>query len=126
MPSRPNSTTLPQPSVRPVQQNANTGEEARAVAKDAVEVSKSNLEMPWQIKRTGTLRGSVVSYATMAVRGETLAGIPNTQDPRIPSVQTQREVIVTLRDPTIAQALKLQPTPPQRHQDSNTVVAQQF
>jgi hypothetical protein len=89
-----------------VQQNANTGKEARAVAKEAVEVSKANLEMTWQIKSIGTLTGSAVSYATMAAR-ETLAGIPNTQDPRMPSVQTQREVIVTIRDPTIAQVLKL-------------------
>ena len=41
----------------------------------------------------------------MAARGPTLAGTPNTQVPRAQSVQTQREVIVTIRDPSIIQSL---------------------
>ncbi|KAF1934128.1 uncharacterized protein M421DRAFT_388533 [Didymella exigua CBS 183.55] len=89
-----------------VQQNTNTGEETRAAAKEAVEVGKANLEMTRQIKSTGIQTGGAVSYAAMAARGATLAGIPNTQVPRMPLVQTQREVIVTIRDPNTVQSLQ--------------------
>ena len=89
-----------------VQQNTNTGEETRAAAKEAIEVGKANLEIARQIKNTGPQTGSKISYAAIAARGATLAGIPNTQAPKMPSVQTQREVVVNIKDPTTIQSLR--------------------
>ncbi|KAF2623202.1 hypothetical protein BU25DRAFT_478355, partial [Macroventuria anomochaeta] len=89
-----------------VQQNTHAGEKARAAAKEAVEVGKANLEMMRQMKNTGPQTNGTISYAAMAARGAALAGIPNTQVPRAPSAQTQREVIVTLRDASIIQSMR--------------------
>jgi hypothetical protein len=46
-----------------------------------------------------------LSFVTMVVRAMTLAGIPNTQVHKMPSVQMQREVIVTLRKASTIQSL---------------------
>jgi hypothetical protein len=42
----------------------------------------------------------------MAVRGATLAVTANTQVPRMAPMQTQREVVVTIRDPTTVLSLR--------------------
>ncbi|EMD60744.1 hypothetical protein COCSADRAFT_49624, partial [Bipolaris sorokiniana ND90Pr] len=82
-----------------VQLNIRAGEEAKTAAKEAAEVGKASLEMARRIKNAGPQTGGALSYAAMAARGATLAGTSNTQVPRMPSSQTQREVVVTIRDP---------------------------
>ena len=89
-----------------VQRNMHAGEEAREAAKEAVKVGKTNLEMTRQMKNTGQQTNGTISYATMAARGTTFAGIPNIQVPRSKSVQTQREVIINVKDPSTIQNLR--------------------
>jgi hypothetical protein len=86
--------------------NTDAGEEARAAAKEAIEIGKANLEMTRQMKNTGAQTKGMISYAAMAARGVTVAGIPNTQVPRAPSAQMQREVIVNIRDASTIQSLR--------------------
>ena len=101
-----NNTETIRGMVTNVQRNMHAGEEARAAAKEAVEVGKKNLEMARQMKNTGQQTNGTISYAAMAARGTTLAGIPNIQVPRAKSVQTQREVIINIRDPSTIQSLR--------------------
>ena len=89
-----------------VQQNIRNGEEARTAAKEAVEVGKASLEMARQIKNAGPQTGGALSYAAMAARGAPLAGTSNTQVPRMAPMQTQREVVVTIRDPSTVLSLR--------------------
>ncbi|KAH8633304.1 hypothetical protein IG631_11938 [Alternaria alternata] len=89
-----------------VQLNIRAGEEAKTAAKEAAEVGKASLEMARRIKNAGPQTGGTLSYAAMAARGATLAGTSNTQVPRMPSSQTQREVVVTIRDPNTVQSLR--------------------
>jgi hypothetical protein len=89
-----------------VQLNTKAGEDAKTAAKEAVEVGKANLEIARQIKNVRPQTGGALSYAAMAARGTPLAGTPNTQVPRMPSMQTQREVVVTMRDPSTVQSLR--------------------
>jgi hypothetical protein len=80
------------------QQSRRAGEEAKTAAKEAVEVGKANLDMTRRTKNAGPQTSGAVSYAAIAATGATLASMPNTQVPRMPSVQTQREVVVNIRD----------------------------
>ncbi|KAF2626792.1 hypothetical protein BU25DRAFT_297689, partial [Macroventuria anomochaeta] len=89
-----------------VQLNMRAGEAAKTAAKEAVEIGKANLQMARQIRNTGPQTGGTVSYAAIAARGVTLAGTANIQVPRMPSMQTQREVVVTIRDPTTVLSLQ--------------------
>jgi hypothetical protein len=89
-----------------VQLNMRAGEAVKTAAKEAVEVGKANLQMARQIKNAGPQTGSALSYAAMAARGATLAGITNAQVTRMPPMQTQREVVVTIRDPTTVLSLR--------------------
>jgi hypothetical protein len=89
-----------------VQLNTRAGEDAKTAAKEAVEVGKANLEMARQIKNARPQTGGALSYAAMAARGAPLAGILNTQVSRMPSMQTQHEVFVTIRDPSTVQSLR--------------------
>ncbi|PSN59076.1 hypothetical protein BS50DRAFT_660912 [Corynespora cassiicola Philippines] len=88
-----NTTDTVHAIVTSIQQNMGAGEEARIATKEAVENS-------------GSQTGGAVSYAAMAARGATLAGTPNTQVPRMPPMQTQREVVVTIRDPSTVRSLR--------------------
>lgn len=92
-----------------MQQNASTVEEARAAAKEATQVGKATLEMAREIKNKAPQQQQTngpTSYAAAAARGLPLAGTYNTQSRRAPIVQTQREVIVNIRDPLTVQALR--------------------
>jgi hypothetical protein len=89
-----------------IQLNTRAGEDAKTAAKEAVEVGKANLEMARQIKNARPQTGGTLSYAAMAARGAPLAGTSNTQVSRMPSMQTQREVVVTIRDPSTVQSLR--------------------
>jgi hypothetical protein len=91
-----------------IQQNCNAAEEARAAAKEATQVGKATLEMAREIKNKSQQQqaNGPVSYAAAAARGLPIAGIHNTQSRKAPSVQTQREVIVNIRDPLTVQALR--------------------
>jgi hypothetical protein len=91
-----------------IQQNSNTAEEARSAAKEAREVGKATLEMAREIKNKVPPQGTngPVSYAAAVARGAPLAGTYNTQSRKAPIVQTQREVIVNIRDPLTIQALR--------------------
>jgi hypothetical protein len=89
-----------------VQLNTRAGQDAKIAAKEAVEVGKANLEMARQIKNVRLQTGSALSYAAMAARGALLAGTLNTQVSKMPSMQTQREVVVTIRDPSTVLSLR--------------------
>jgi hypothetical protein len=89
-----------------VQLNMRAGEDAKTAAKEAVEVGKANLQMARQIKNAGPQTGGALSYAAMAARGATLTGTPNIQVPRMPPMQTQREVVMTIRDPSTVSSLR--------------------
>jgi hypothetical protein len=69
-------------------------------------VGKANLQIARQIKNAGPQTSSVLSYAAMAARGAPLASTANTQVPRIAPMQMQREVVVTIRDPTTVLSLR--------------------
>jgi hypothetical protein len=90
-----------------VQLNTKAGQDAKTVAEEAVEVGKANPVMVRQIKNARPQTGSALSYAAMAARGAPLAGIANTQVSSMPSMQTQREVIVTIRGPSTVLGLRL-------------------
>jgi hypothetical protein len=89
-----------------VQLNTRAGEDAKTAAKEAVKVGKANLQMARQIKNAGPQADGALSYAAMAARGATLAGTPNTQVARMRSMQTQREVVVTIRGPSTVLSLR--------------------
>jgi hypothetical protein len=86
--------------------NTRAGEDAKTAAKVAVEVGKANLEMAIQIRNARTQTGGAISFAATAARGAPLAGTSNTQVSRMPSMQTQREVVVTIRDHSTALNLR--------------------
>jgi hypothetical protein len=90
-----------------VQLNMRAREAAKTAAKEAVEVGKANLQMARQIKNAGLLTGSTLSYAVIVARGALLAGITNAQVTRMPLMQTQHEVVVTIRDPTTVLSLQV-------------------
>jgi hypothetical protein len=89
-----------------VQLNMRAGEAAKTAAKEAVEVGKANLQMARQIKNAGPPTGGALSYAAMVARGAPPAGITNAQVTRMAPMQTQREVVVTIRDPTTVLSLR--------------------
>ena len=97
-----------QQSTADIQQNINTGEEARAAAKEATELGKATLEMTREIKNRNPQEqaSKATSYAAAAARGAAVAGIYNTQSLRTPLLQMQREVIVNIRDPITVQSLR--------------------
>jgi hypothetical protein len=86
-----------------MQQSANTVDKARATAKEATAVGKATLEIVREIKNKAQQQQlqphRPVSYAAAAARGLPLAGTYNTQSRRAPIIQTQRKVIVNIRDP---------------------------
>jgi hypothetical protein len=101
-----NTTDIVHAIAANVQLTSRAGEDAKIAAKEAVEVGKANLQMARQIKNAGPQTGGALSYAAMAARAATLASTPNTQVPRMPPMQTQREVVVTIRDPSTVQSLR--------------------
>ena len=103
-----NTAEIIQQSATKIQQNGNTAEEARAAAKEATEVGKATLEMAREIKnkRAQEQANGPMSYAAAAARGVPLAGTYNTQSLKAPPMQTQREVIMNIRDPLTIQSLR--------------------
>jgi hypothetical protein len=92
-----------------IQQNSNTVEEARAAAKEAKEVGKATLEMAREIrnKKPQEQANRLLSYAAAVARGVLLAGTYNIQSLKAPSVQTQRKVIINIRDLLTIQSLRV-------------------
>jgi dGTP triphosphohydrolase len=101
-----NTTDTVNAIVANVQVNMRAGEAAKTAAKEAVEVGKANLQMARQINNAGPPTGGALSYAAMVARGAPPAGTTNTQVTRMPPMQTQREVVVTIRDPTTVLSLR--------------------
>jgi hypothetical protein len=101
-----NTTDTVNAIVANVQVNMRAGEAAKTAAKEAVEVGKANLQMARQIKNAGPSTGGALSYAAMVARGAPPAGTTNTQVTRMPPMQTQGEVVVTIRDPTTVSSLR--------------------
>ena len=99
---------LAQQSAIKIQQNSNIAEEARAAAKDATEVGKATLEIARELrnKRPQEQANGPISYAAAAARGVPLAGTYNAQSVKQPPAQTQREVIMNIRDPLTIQSLR--------------------
>ncbi|KAF1934712.1 hypothetical protein EJ02DRAFT_489299, partial [Clathrospora elynae] len=103
-----NNTEGIQQATTNIQQNSNIAEEARAAAKETTEVGRTTLEMAREIKnkRPQEQANGPMSYAAAAARGVPLAGTYNAQSPKTLSVQTQREIIVNIRDPLTIQSLR--------------------
>ncbi|KAH7111337.1 hypothetical protein B0J11DRAFT_498685 [Dendryphion nanum] len=103
-----NTTEAIRQSAAITQQNMNIGEEARAAAKEAAEAGKVVIEKTREMHIRGMQNqaSGPASYAAAAVRGQTLAGIHNIQSPRAPPVQTQREIVVNIRNPLTIQNLR--------------------
>jgi hypothetical protein len=103
-----NNTEGIQQAATNIQQNNNTAEEARAAAKEATEVGRTTLEMTREIKnkRPQEKANGPMSYAAAAARGVPLAGTYNAQSHKTSPVQTQREVIMNIRDPLTIQSLR--------------------
>ncbi|KAL1641217.1 hypothetical protein SLS61_010166 [Didymella pomorum] len=89
-----------------VQPDMKAGECVKTAAKEAVEVGQAYLEMARRIREARSQIGGVLSYAAMVARVALLAGIANMQASRMPLMQTQHEVVVTTRDPTIVLGLR--------------------
>lgn len=91
-----------------IQQGSNTAEEARAAAKEATEVGRTTLEMTREIKnkKAQELANVPMSYAAAAAKGVPLAATYNAQSLKTSAMQTQREVIVNIRDPLTIQSLR--------------------
>jgi hypothetical protein len=83
-----NNTEGIQQATTNIQQNSNTGEEARAAAKEATEMGKATLEMAREIrnKRPQEQANGTLSYAAAAARSVLLAGTYNAQSLKAPSV----------------------------------------
>lgn len=90
-----------QKTTKDIEQNTNTVEEAKVAAKDAIEVAKATLKIMKDIKNKATPQqtNGPLSYAAVAAGGLPLAGTYNTQNRKALTVQTQREVIMNIRDP---------------------------
>jgi hypothetical protein len=103
-----NNTEGIQQATTNIQQNKNTTEEAKAAAKEATEVGRATLEMAREIKNKRPLEqaNGPMSYAAAAARGVPLAGTHNAQSLKTLSSQTQREIIVNIRDPLTIQSLR--------------------
>jgi hypothetical protein len=97
-----------QQSATDIQQNVNKAEEARAAAKEATEVGRATMEMTREIKnrRPQEQANGPMTYAAAAARSLPLASTYNTQPLKVAPAQTQREVVVNIRDPLTIQALR--------------------
>jgi hypothetical protein len=86
-----------------MQRSNDTADEARATAKESTAaVGKATLELVMEIMNKAQQQQlqlyRPVSYAAAAARGFSLAGTYNIQSCRTPIVQTQREVVVKIKD----------------------------
>jgi hypothetical protein len=72
-------------------------------------VGKATLEMAREIrnKKPQEQANRLLSYAAAAARGVLLAGTYNIQSLKAPSVQTQRKVIINIRDLLTIQSLRV-------------------
>lgn len=92
-----------------MKQNTNAAVEARTAAKESTAVVKATQEIakdinnkaPQQQQTTGR-----ASYGATAAKAPPIADTYNTQSRRAPVVQTQREVIVNIRDSLTVQELQ--------------------
>jgi hypothetical protein len=104
-----NTVDIMQQVAANMQQNASTVNKARAAAKEATEVGKATLEIAREIKNKALQQqqtNAPTTYTAAAARGLPLAGTHNTQSYRAPTLQTQREVTVNIRDLLTVQALQ--------------------
>jgi hypothetical protein len=103
-----NTVDLLQQSAANIKQNGNRAEEERAAAKDATEVARATLEVAREDrnKRPREQANGPMSCAAAAATGIPLAGTYNAQSVKQPSAQTQREVIMNIRDPLTVQSLR--------------------
>ena len=73
-------------------------------------MGKATLEMVREIRNKRSQlqeqANGLMNYAAAAARGVLLAGIYNTQSLKAPFMQTQREVIMNIRDPLTIQSLR--------------------
>ena len=103
-----NTTEIVQQSAANIQLNANTAEEARAAAKEATEVGKATMEITREIrnKKPQEQVNRPMTYAAAVASDITMASMYNTQSLKTPFAQTQREVILNIRDPLTVQSLR--------------------
>lgn len=80
------------------QQTLNAAEETSTITRDTATVGKTTVEMAQEIRNKGlpSQTGGLATYAAVAARGSMPTGTQNTQSIRVPSTQTQREVVVNI------------------------------
>jgi hypothetical protein len=76
------------------------GEEVGTTAMKAVEVGKATLEIARHIVNGGPRTEGAVSYAALTARDAAVAGTLYTQRFKTPSLQTQRKIVMFIRNPT--------------------------
>jgi hypothetical protein len=103
-----NTKEIAQRSAVNVQQNGDKIDEVGVAVREATEVGRNTMEMTRDIKnrRLQEQATGQTSYAAAAARNLPQAGIYNTQIPKTPSAQMQREVVVNIRDPLTIQSLR--------------------
>jgi hypothetical protein len=97
-----------------IQKSITIGEEAKAIAKQAADVSKVVAGIARDIKNKGTQQqaGTPTSYATVAAQSAIAAGTYNAQSVKMPPVQTLREIIVNIRSPHNPNPTRHEPAQP--------------
>ncbi|KAH7060992.1 hypothetical protein BKA63DRAFT_457555 [Paraphoma chrysanthemicola] len=103
-----NTKEITQRSAVNAQQNEDKIKEVGVAVREATEVGRNIMEMTRDIKNRRIQEQAIgqVSYAAAAARNLPQAGTYNTQVPKTPSAQIQREVIVHIRDPLTVQSLR--------------------
>jgi hypothetical protein len=91
-----------------VQQNEDKIKEVGVAVREGTEVGRNIMDMTRDIKNRRIQEQAMgqVSYAAAAARNLPQAGTYNTQVPKTPSAQIQREVIVHIKDPLTVQSLR--------------------
>ncbi|GKT51829.1 nucleic-acid-binding protein from mobile element jockey [Colletotrichum spaethianum] len=91
-----------------IKENTNTNKDTNTAAKEALKASELTVKMVRDIKALGPMnQGSAAqSYASVAARGGLIASMHNPQNQRPSQVQTLREVIVNIRDPTTIASIR--------------------
>lgn len=91
-----------------IKQNTSTVNNTNATAKEALKASELTVKMVRDIKALEPMnqRGVAQSYASVAARGGLTGSMHNPQNQRLSQVQTLREIIVNIRDPTTITSIR--------------------
>jgi hypothetical protein len=88
-----------------LQAGITAGREAKTAAIESIDVGKAVLSIARDIKNKGPQQSAPASYAAVAAQGAMSASIHSPQNAR-PPAQTQREIIVNIRNPETIQHIR--------------------